>query len=214
MITLEATKLTKLISLFKSEPTDGELFADSYYQDITDRIFQQGNEGWIYLEEVLPFYDRQSRDNHLDVLSQARVRAILFALSQAKSPRKKTEVTGVLESYLEDSRPIIVAEAIDGLRHQKSRKYNIRVLSLLNHSSPFVRGSVLRFFAALYPEQALLILLRSLDDIDAIVRENAVDELGDLGDEVAIAPLKALLEKEKEENVREAIETALEILSA
>lgn len=212
MITLEATNVTRLISLFKSVPTDGELYADAYYQDIADRLFQQGNEGWLYLEKLLPFYDHQSRDNPLDLLSQSRMRAILFALSQVKSPRKKTEITTLLESYLEDSRPSIVAEAIDGLRHQKARKYNIHVLSLLNHASPFARGSVLRFVATLYPEQALPILLRSLDDSDAIVRENAVDELGDLGDEAAISPLKVLFKKEKDRNVREAIKTALEIL--
>jgi HEAT repeat protein len=155
-------------------------------------------------------YDRQSLDNPLNLLTQARVRAILFALSQVKSSRKKAEINSLLESYLEDSRPNIVAEAIDGLRYQKAKKYNIRVLSLLNHPSPFVRGSVLRFWAALYPEQALPILLRSLSDIDPIVRENAADELGDLGDTAAIAPLKDLLEKEEQQNVRESIETALE----
>jgi len=212
MITLEETNVTRLISLFNSVPSDGELYADAYYQDIADRLFQQGNERWLYLEEVFSFYDRQSRDNPLDLLSQARMRAILFALSQVKSSRKKTEITTLLKSYLEDSRPSIVAEAIDGLRHQKARKYKIHVLSLLNHVSPFVRGSVLRFVATLYPEQSLPILLRSLDDSDAIVRENAVDELGDLGDESAISPLKVLFENEKDQNVREAIETALEIL--
>jgi len=212
MITLEETNVTRLISLFNSVPSDGELYADAYYQDIADRLFQQGNERWLYLEEVFPFYDRQSRDNPLDLLSQARVRAILFALSQVKSSRKKTEITTLLESYLEDSRPSIVAEAIDGLRHQKARKYKIHVLSLLNHVSPFVRSSVLRFVATLYPEQSLPILLRSLDDSDAIVRENAVDELGDLGDESAISPLKVLFENENDRNVREAIKTALEML--
>ena len=212
MITLEETNVTRLISLFNSVPSDGELYADAYYQDIADRLSQQGNERWLYLEEVFSFYDRQSRDNPLDLLSQARMRAILFALSQVKSSRKKTEITTLLESYLEDSRPSIVAEAIDGLRHQKARKYKIHVLSLLNHVSPFVRGSVLRFVATLYPEQSLPILLRSLDDSDAIVRENAVDELGDLGDEAAISPLKVLFKKEKDRNVREAIKTALEML--
>ena len=92
------------------------------------------------------------------------------------------------------------------------RYFKIITLSLLNHVSPFVRGSVLRFVATLYPEQSLPILLRSLNDSDAIVRENAVDELGDLGDESAISPLKVLFENEKDQNVREAIETALEML--
>lgn len=212
MITLETNNLTKLTSLFTSEPTDGEAYADAYYQDIANRLFQQGSEGWLYLEQVLPFYDQQSRDNPLDLLNQARVRAILFALSQVKSPRKKAEIIGLLEGYLEDFRPNIVAEVIDGLCYQKAKKYNIRVLSLLNHPSPFVRGSVLRYFATLYPEQALPILLRSLNDSDPIVRENAADELGDLGCDDAIHPLQTLLKKEKNQNVREAVSTALESL--
>jgi hypothetical protein len=199
------SSIDQLIQRFKSLPDDGDLYANFYYQEITDALIKSGQKGVLYLKNWI----EQNDPKVLDLIGTARLRAVLFALSQVNSERDREWVKVLLLHYLEDERPEILAEAIDGLRHQKAR-YTIRVLMLLNHPSAQVRSSVLRFFAALHPNRALPLLLLALHDSDPLVRENAADELGDLGDRRAIQPLQELCQ-DSCQNVREAAESALEM---
>ncbi|MGB3692930.1 MAG: HEAT repeat domain-containing protein, partial [Spirulinaceae cyanobacterium] len=118
----------------------------------------------------------------------------------------------LLSQYLRDKRPIIVAEAIDGLTKQNETTAISEVSALLNSQSPYIRNSVLRYLSKLYPEQAFPLLKEALQDPDYLVRENAVDELGELDKPEAIAYLVPLT-KDPHPDVRQAVETAIDMLS-
>jgi len=200
------SSIDQLIQQFKSLPDDGDLYANFYYQEITDALIKSGQKGILYLKNWIEQNDQKVSDP----IGIARLRAALFALAQVNSGQDREWVKGLLLRYLEDERPQILAEAIDGLRHQKAR-YTIRVLMLLNHPYAQVRSSVLRFFAALHPHRAFPLLVLALGDNDPLVRENAADELGDLGDRRAIQPLQ-LLCRDDAPNVRAACQSALDML--
>jgi HEAT repeat protein len=85
-------------------------------------------------------------------------------------------------------------------------------LAFKEHPSEYVRGSVLRFIARVHPDKALPIFLEKLKDPHYIVRENAADELGDLGLPSVISDLRPLL-LDPHPNVRQATETAIDMLS-
>lgn len=65
--------------------------------------------------------------------------------------------------------------------------------------------------AKLHPDKAIPLLLESLESKDAIVRENAIDELDELEIKEAIPYLSKLV-NDPDINVRQAAETALENL--
>ena len=153
----------------------------------------------------------------IDGANNNKTRAIIFGLTSSvrdnyllappKSERSP-ELVELLDRYLNHSDSMIVAEAIDGLNHLGVVDFKDRVMALRNHSSPFVRGSVLRYAANLLPEQAFSLLIQALRDSDFIVRENAVDELGELGRVEAIPYLEVLV-NDANPNVRQAVETAI-----
>jgi HEAT repeat protein len=65
--------------------------------------------------------------------------------------------------------------------------------------------------AKLHPDKAIPLLLESLESKDAIVRENAIDELDKLNIREAIPYLSKLV-NDSDTNVRQAAQTALENL--
>jgi hypothetical protein len=148
------SSIDQLIQQFKSVLDDGDLYANFYYQEITDALIKSGQKGLLYLKNWIA----QNDPKVSAPISIARLRAALFALAQVNSGQDREWIKSLLLRYLEDERPEILAEAIDGLRHQKAR-YTIRVLMLLNHPCAQVRSSVLRFFAALHPHRAFPLLV-------------------------------------------------------
>jgi HEAT repeat protein len=65
--------------------------------------------------------------------------------------------------------------------------------------------------AKLHPEKAIPLLLASLESEDAIIRENAIDELDDLDFKGAVPYLSKLI-NDPDINVRQAAQTALDNL--
>jgi hypothetical protein len=196
---LDQLNLEALAARFKMPPPEGEAYAAAYYSEVASLIAKQGERGIAFLEE------------QLDKEDTARMRAILFALT--KPGLEKPLGTERLVSYLADARPEIVAATVDGLRRQRKADHTGRVLSLLHHPSPYVRGSVLRFMSELHPDNALPLLFAALSDEHFIVRENAADELGELGRPEALPHLRSLL-ADPDPDVRQAAQTAIEILEA
>lgn len=196
---LDQLNLEELIARFEIPPPEGEEYADAYYLEVASLIGQKGEQGVAFLVEQLGKADT------------ARLRAILSALTGAGLETPLTAEQ--LFSYLEDERPEIVAEAVDGLRRQCKKEGTGRVLGLLQHPSPYVRGSVLRFMSQLHPDSALTLLINALKDKHFIVRENAADEMGELGKPEALPHLRSLL-TDPNVDVRQAAQTAIEILEA
>jgi HEAT repeat protein len=196
---LETLTLEELIFQFQSNSPDGEEFAASYYAEVAQFISQQGEPGIQFLLQAIEQVDTE------------RLRAIIYALSS--NPLTPVQFKSQLLKYLHDHRPFIVAEAIDGLSRQNVKSSLDEVLALQNHASPYIRGSVLRFMKHLDPGRSFPVLIQALEDSDFIVRENAADELGELGNIQAIPSLRPLLE-DPHVDVRQAAQTAIEALDS
>ncbi len=111
----------------------------------------------------------------LDCLSPKRLRAAICGLGLAGVVESST----VIREYLSHTEPFVVAAAIDALRRIGSVDWMI-IAPSLQHSSPYVRGAALRFARAGLGGRALAILRVASNDPDAIVRQNALDELDGL----------------------------------
>lgn len=194
---LDNLTLQKLITYFQSSPFEGEEYADIYYQEVANLIGEKGEEGIAFLQ------------GEIEKADIPRLRGILFALTEAGV--NKPEFQSVLLSYLDDEQPMIVMEAVDSLRVLGEKDAVDPVLALLQHPSSYVRGSVLRFMRYLYPNKALPLLIEALKDPDFIVRENGADELGELSEVAAIPYLRQLL-RDSHPDVRQAAQTAIEML--
>ncbi len=212
---LDHLDLSDLIAHFHTTPLDGEAYGYTYYSEVALRIRQNGGSAGI---EFLW--------NEAKKADTTRLRAILLALTQP--PLELPALRGWLLSLLEDKRPLIIADAIDSLARQESilpldregkrlPKDNMETLQqirpLLKHTSPYVRGSALRFMSEFYPEQAVPLLIEALNDAHFIVRENAADELGELEAVEALPFLITKLE-DPHPDVCQAVETAIDMLEA
>ncbi|MBD2185882.1 HEAT repeat domain-containing protein [Planktothrix sp. FACHB-1355] len=196
---LDRLNLEELIDRFRQNPPEGEEYAVVYYQELASIIAVKGKAG-------IDFLLRQTKETY-----PPRWQAILFALSQ--SPLDYPSVRNLLFSYLENEQPMIVAEAIDSLCRIEEKDAVDRVLTLFKHPSPYVRGSVLRYITRLYPDKALPLLIEAFKDQDFIVRENAADEVGELGAVEAIPYLRRILE-DVNPDVRQAAQTAIAMLES
>lgn len=197
---LDRFSLKELIDCFQKPPLDEKDEPLLYYPEVALLIRKQGEEGIAFLQKEIK-----------EEAEEARLVGILFALTEARL--NDPALRDLLLSYLQDSRPKVVAEAVDGLCRLSEKDYIDRVLALLEHPSPYVKGSVLRFMARLYPDRALPLLIEALKDPHFIVRENAADELGELEVVAAIPYLRPLL-ADSHPDVRQAAQTAIEILES
>jgi len=206
---LDGLGITELVEAFHQPAPEGDEYAFAYYSEIAWRLRQQGEAGNTALW------------NEIDKANIEQLRAILVALTAPVTAHPQIKPLGrqrwlelrdLLKTHLGHTEPLIVAEAIDGLGHLGEKDVLNQVLSLHDHSSPFVRGSVLRYMAQLWPEQAFQLLIKALSDQHFIVRENALDELGELGRPEAIPHIQPFLTDEHPD-VRQAAQTAIENLT-
>jgi HEAT repeat protein len=195
---LDNLSLEELINYFHRSPIDGKKYATVYYQEVAQLIRTKGKKGIKFLK------------SQLKKATTERLRGIILALTSP--PLGDSEVENLLLSYLHDRRATIIAQAIDGLTSENQRKAISQIMPLLQHTSPYVRGSALRFISKFSPpSQAFSLLIGALKDINFIVRENAADELGELGQVKAISYLKPLL-TDRHPHVQQAAKTAIEML--
>ncbi|HBB35862.1 MAG TPA: hypothetical protein DDZ80_02820 [Cyanobacteria bacterium UBA8803] len=189
--------LEELIDQFQKPLLEQEDELPLYRSELALLIAKQGEKGIVFLLDQIKKADSD------------RLAGILFALTE--TPAKYLRLSELLLTYLQDSRPMVISSAIDGLSRLGEKDTLDQVLALREHPSPYVRGSVLRFMARLHPDRALPLLLKALKDPHFIVRENAADELGDLDAVAAIPELHELL-VDSHPYVRQAAQTAIEIL--
>jgi HEAT repeat protein len=171
----------------------------SFYDEVAQYIAAQGAPGLSCLKKVV-------EEARMDV---PQLRAAIWILGlQEEDPWYREK----LQTFLQDPRELIVAEAVDGLARIKARDLHENILQLLTHPSPYVKGSVLRYMSELFPNEAPPMLIKALKDPHYIVRENAIDELDDLNYYQALPDIRPFLHDEHE-HVREAAETAVENLT-
>lgn len=143
----------ELAALFFCEVSDD----DDYYDVLACNLAQ------AHRKQLLPM---------LDCLSPKRLRAAICGLGLAGVVESEAVILG----YLLHTEPLVVAAAIDALRRIGYVDWS-GVEPCLHHSSPYVRGAALRFAKAGLRGGALAILREALNDQDAVVRQNALDEL-------------------------------------
>ncbi len=207
---LDGLSFAELVDAFHQPPLDGEEYASTYYSDITVRLRRQGEIGNTVLW------------NEIDKANTEQLRAIIVGLTlpPAIHPSVKPLTQQQLlafrkllkETCLRSTEPLLVMGAIDGLSFLGDKDATDQVLALRHHASPFVRGGVLRYMARLWPEQAFQLLIEALNDQHFIVRESALDELGELGRPEAISHIQPFLTDEHPD-VRQAAQTAIEFLT-
>jgi HEAT repeats len=192
---LDNLNLTKLINCFHKNLSAHESDNFTYFGEVALRIRQQGKVGIDFLLEEL---DKANLD---------QLRGIILALT-FPPPVEHAALRDKLLSYLCDQRPLIVADAVDGLRFLGATDAADAVLPLRTHPDPYVRGSVLRFISHLFPLSAPTVMLEALQDPDYIVRENAIDELDELGVTEAIPYIRPFL-SDPHHDVVQAAKTAI-----
>ncbi|HLO84622.1 MAG TPA: HEAT repeat domain-containing protein [Nostocaceae cyanobacterium] len=193
---LDNLNLEELANRFQLPPPAGESEA-LYYQEIADIIANTGKAGIDFLF------------SKINDANTVRLQAIIFALTGAKL--ENSQLKSLLINYLHNQNPSIVMEAIEGLIRLEAKETKNEILALREHSSQYVRSSVLRYISKLYPEEALPLLIEGLKDPDYVVRESAADELGELEAVEAIEYLQPLTE-DAHPDVRQAAQTSIEIL--
>ncbi|MBI4493456.1 MAG: HEAT repeat domain-containing protein [Chloroflexi bacterium] len=192
--------MADLVKRFREPPPGDPEYSTVHYEEVALTIRSRGQEGIDFLLGELPGADA------------ARTRAALLALTYPPAVGQP-RVRQTLLAYLQDERPLVVAEAIDGLAELGAEEALGQVRALRDHPSPYVRGSVLRFLRRISPETALPELLARLGDPDFIVRENAIDELEELDAVEALPSIRKLL-SDPHPDVRRAAQTAVAALES
>ncbi|MFC9896964.1 HEAT repeat domain-containing protein [Nocardia sp. NPDC127579] len=171
---------------------------DDYYEAVVERIAASGRPGIDCLYAEL---DRKQLPQALAVIDG------LFQVS-GTDPIFGARMRELLREHESD----LLAEAIVALGYLGAADVQGEVLGFLDHESPTVRSAVLQYVRRNSGESAKPILIRALSDRHALVRESAVDELGDLGAVDAITDLTPLVE-DSNEAVRQAARTAVASLT-
>jgi hypothetical protein len=165
---LDGLSLAGLIQSFYGSPIDRKSYATAYYEEVAARIGEHGNDGVRFLMNQASSVDHD----------EPRLRAVMLGLTMARVDDPWGE--RLLHAHLGDRRPSIVTGVIDGLTTLHALAAHDRVLALAAHRSPYVRGAVLRYLAALFPDEARTLLLAGLRDRHFVVRESAIDELDEM----------------------------------
>lgn len=193
---LDQLGLDELIGHFHLSPPDGPDYSYVYYSDVAFLIVEKGGQAGInYLRSEMSKVD----SDQLRAILQPLAAHLLTDLS----------FKSLLITLLANGDPMLVMETIDCLCTQSERSVLDKVLVLWKHPSPYVRGAVLRYIRRLFPQMALPILIEGTLDAHYIVRENAADELGELGDDIALPQLEMLL-KDSHPHVQQAAQTAIQ----
>ncbi len=193
---LDKLNLPELIACFQKTPPEEESETSIYFEEVALLIRQQSKAGIDFLFEEI---DKTN--------SAIRLRAIIFALT-FPPPVENSALKNIVISYLSDERPLLVAEAVNGLAFLGATDTADAVLPLRTHPNPYIKGSVLRFISRLFPKEAPPILLEALQDPHYIVKETAIDKLDDLGVIEAIPYIRPFL-SDPHPDVVEAAQTAI-----
>ncbi len=192
---LDNLSLDDLIQRFRAPSPDPEEAA-LYFGELAIRIQQYGEPSLDFLLAERPTIEQD----------EDRLRALLLGLTYEK--RDDAAVRTILLEYLDDARPLVVMDALDGLRYWRVSDAQQQVNALSQHRSPYVRGGVVRYMAGVFPNEATELLLAALHDEHFIVRESAIDAIDDEGLKALLPAVRPLLE-DVHPDVRGAAQWAL-----
>jgi hypothetical protein len=198
---LDSMPFTQLQESFSSEAHTEANSADHdlWLQEVAVKLAKSGPDGLAFLTKCVPEAD------------QARLRAILIAFSFIPPEIvnvRRGEIIETLVPFLHCANPTLIGEAVEALACLGITEQQHQIFPLLAHSSPFVVSAAIRYFSRRFPEIAKPILLRSLESKEALIRENAIDELDNLACTEALPQLLRLL-SDDDEHVRQAAKTAV-----
>lgn len=152
---------------------------------------------------------RQQVEGMLQSLSSKRLRAAICGLGLAAPYDNGSGA--VVSRYITHSNALVVAAAIDALQRIGSVEW-AEVKPALQHPSAYVRGAALRFARSKLGAESVPVLIEGLRDSDAIVRQNALDELDGVATSQEI-PHIALCLNDPSAEVRQAAQTLLESIA-
>lgn len=152
---------------------------------------------------------RQQIVGMLQSLSSKRLRAAICGLGLAATSDDGADA--VISRYLGHSDALVVAAAIDALRRTGSVNWST-VAPALKHPSAYVRGAALRFAKAKLGVASVPTLVDNLRDDEAIVRQNALDELTGVATSHEIPHIVLCLNDPSAE-VRQAAQTLLDFIA-
>ena len=171
---------------------------------------QNDDDFYFRLAQNISQTDPEYLPMHLHEYSGLRLRGAVFGIGM--SPKKDEKQRELLLSLLSHADPLIVAESIDALRRSGVGSLWPRIEIFLRHKSPYAIGAALRYARfALSHDEAFVILAKALSDSNSVVRQNALDELGDLGDKRALALIKPYC-NDPDPDVKRAANTAHETI--
>jgi hypothetical protein len=193
------------MDLFRSDVPEGILAdneADLWLQEIALDIMKAGCDGMRFLLESMHGAD------------DSRLRAVLGSLacsSDYLDEESRGKVKSILVSFLTHSNPALIMESTDSLRMLGFSEVADKVFPLLGHKSPYVVGGALRYLNRHRRDAATPLLIRALESPEPIIRQNAIDELEELGLPEMLPRLYPLLD-DPDKYVREAALSAIRTL--
>lgn len=137
----------------------------------------------------------------------------LWGLSERIDEPQRTRALATLRAAASDADPVVRGNAVAGLAALHAPEAQGRVLAGLADPDSLVRtlsASAVNYIPE--PEAAVAKLVELLDDDDPTVRQVAAGRLGQVGELLAVQPLRDRLTKERDREVREAIEETLTLL--
>ena len=191
-IYIAGMRLEELVSMFSCDIKD-----DDFYDVLAYNIMLKDQN---YLIKNISQYEGR------------RLRGTIFGLSFYSGSSQT--IIELLDKYLNKGDFQIIAEVIKTYSRMNYIEGWEKTKKLLNHESPYVRSSMLRYAnTCLSKDEAKDILVEKLRDTHYIVRESAIDELESLQSSDAIEYIVPLLNDENED-VKEAAKSAIDTLKS
>jgi hypothetical protein len=170
----------------------------TFYQEVAIAIRAAGDLGLGFLLGKLT----TSRTMQL----RGAILGVTFPPAQERA--LATHIQHSIQQLIGHPHPLVAMEAIDALCLLGDRTPAAIVLGCAHHKSPYVRGAVARYVAALVPDHIKTVVLPALQDPHYIVRESAIDALDETNRVDARKAIQPLL-SDPHPHVRQAAETAL-----
>lgn len=172
---------------------------------------QNDDDFYFRLAQNISLTDPDYLPMRLHEYNGARLRGAIFGIGL--SPKRDEKQKHILLSLLSHSDSLIIAQAIDALRHAAYEDLWPHIKPFLRHSSRYVIGAALRYARFALPhDESLSILTDALSNSDSIVRQVTLDELGDHGDNRALPFIRPFCD-DPDPDVRQAANTAYETIA-